>query len=345
MNYIVFITINKQTNEYYIGITNNEDTNYLGEGVWRYQASTYMYPKTLLQLAIKQYGQQSFVRCDLARYSDLGKAITRYTMLVSDWQPNMYAARHSQNLYKYYPIFQFDLNGKLIKKWKMAIDACSFYNTSIEKLMFAVDNRHTLAKSFWTCTDSICIDTYSTKPWNNALTTYIYDRDGNLSNAYITPQETSKELNIDINVVKDAIKNQHLVDNKYYITNKLVLHYKPKARRQYAKCPIYVYDTNCQLIKVVKGKELLRLLKQHSWQKISKACEQTGGWYDNYYLSFKKEPPMKRYFKVYNQNGDLIETTDDKEILITKYGLTKAEVERVIRGKKHQNNYVIYYCK
>lgn len=342
MNYIIFITINKQTNEYYIGLTTNEDLNYLGEGVQRYQASTYMYPKTLLQLAIKQYGQQNFIRCDLYKYSDKEKAIDKYLDTLAESGDNVYLPIVTDTS-KYKSINQFDTEGNLIKTWNMAVDACSFYNLSIEKLNFAVSDRHLLAKSLWSYQDKIDISQYSIKPWNNALTTYLYEKD-QLLRVFMTPNEVANYLNTDIKVVKDAIKNQHSI-NKYYITNKLVLKFIPKARRQYAKCPIYIYNRDAELVKVVKGKELLRFLKQHSWQKIQNACQNTGGWYDDYYLSFKQEPPMKRYFKIYDAVGNLLETTNDKETLITKYGLTKAQVERVIRGKKHQNNYVINYSK
>ena len=71
MKYIVYLTTNLKSkingiNRIYCGVHQTEDPSifdgYIGCGVYINQSSTYMYPKTPFQCAVKKYGTQSFKR-------------------------------------------------------------------------------------------------------------------------------------------------------------------------------------------------------------------------------------------------------------------------------------------
>ena len=71
MKYIVYLTTNLKSqingiNRIYVGVHKTENPSifdgYLGCGCYINQPSTYMYPKTPFQYAVKKYGVQSFRR-------------------------------------------------------------------------------------------------------------------------------------------------------------------------------------------------------------------------------------------------------------------------------------------
>lgn len=93
-----------------------------------------------------------------------------------------------------------------------------------------------------------------------------YNLDGKLTETYYSVNNCAEQLKLDVNFVKNCIKNQTLIDSKYYLSNKLYDIFNPKPRRQYAKIFIYVYK-NGKFIDKVKGKELMRLIKEHSWKR------------------------------------------------------------------------------
>lgn len=71
MKYIVYLTTNINSsingiNRIYIGVHQTENPEifdgYIGCGVYVNQPSTYMYPKTPFQYAVKKYGTNSFKR-------------------------------------------------------------------------------------------------------------------------------------------------------------------------------------------------------------------------------------------------------------------------------------------
>ena len=79
MKYIVYLTKNKKSvvnglNKIYIGVHQTEDPNifdgYLGCGCYVNQPSTYMYPKTPFQYAVKKYGVNAFERTVLFIYDN-----------------------------------------------------------------------------------------------------------------------------------------------------------------------------------------------------------------------------------------------------------------------------------
>ena len=83
MKYIVYMTTNfeskvNNTNKIYIGVHKTNDPNifdgYIGCGVYINKASTYMYPKTPFQYAVKKYGIKAFKRQTLFIFDNAKEA-------------------------------------------------------------------------------------------------------------------------------------------------------------------------------------------------------------------------------------------------------------------------------
>ena len=79
MKYIVYLTTNLKSEinghkKIYIGVHKTENPDifdgYIGCGVYINQPSTYMYPKTPFQYAVKKYGTGAFIRTVLYEYDN-----------------------------------------------------------------------------------------------------------------------------------------------------------------------------------------------------------------------------------------------------------------------------------
>lgn len=86
--YIVFVTTNIITNEYYFGIhyTNvNKYDFFIGSGIYTTDPYTYQFSKTPLQEAVKHYGVKNFLRSDFVQTKDKNKAISIYRQLMTEY--------------------------------------------------------------------------------------------------------------------------------------------------------------------------------------------------------------------------------------------------------------------
>ena len=154
MKYIVYSTKNLKSkingiNRVYIGVysvNNLEDKDYyLGCGCFINQASTYMYPKTPFQYAVKKYGVKSFEKTILYVYDTLDEALQKEKELLDEKFLNS-SHTYNASVCDYKPLYQFDLNGKFCKKWDSEI--FDFFGLPKEKFDYAVKNKYKLLNSF-----------------------------------------------------------------------------------------------------------------------------------------------------------------------------------------------------
>ena len=274
MKYIVYLTTNLKSqingiNRIYVGVHKTENPSifdgYIGCGCYINQPSTYMYPKTPFQYAVKKYGVQAFRREILFIFDNKQDAYNKEAEIVNiDFlkQAHTYNAclgGISYNNYK--PLYQFNLEGTLIKKWEYSIEAYEFYNVPMEKFEYAVHDKHPLFDSLWATQDSINLTEYSTKTWGEPKVTHLYSKDGKWLKEFISRKACAEYIGTKEEVIVKAIKQDSLVLKQYYVSDSLVDEIKPKARKQYAKSKIYVYDENSCLIGSGIGKEIMPIIQ------------------------------------------------------------------------------------
>ena len=160
----------------------------IGCGVYINQPSTYMYPKTPFQYAVKKYGTQSFKIEILFIYDTEKEAYKKEEEIVNidfikqDHVYNACLGGISGKPYK--TLYQFDLQGKLVKVWTLSKEAYEFYNIPIEKFEYAIHDKHPLVDSFWSTSPNIDVTEYSTKAWGSPEVTYLYTKNGKLVMGY-----------------------------------------------------------------------------------------------------------------------------------------------------------------
>ena len=360
MKYIVYLTINKKckvNDKYciYIGVhktlTENIFDGYLGCGVIANQPSTYMYPKSPFQYAVKKYGPKSFYRITLYEY-DLEedaykkeKEIVNEQFLKQSHVYNVAIGGELENRYK--PLYQFSFDGTLIKKWDSSKDAYDFYNYPSFKWDSAKRWKCAFLGYYWSTDETIDISDYTNK---NSNTTYLYDLNCKLIKEFFCQFDCGKYLNFNSGGLSRAIKNESLVLKKYYVSTTLVDLFIPKPRKQYKNETFYVYYKDGSYIGSYKGKEVMSAINLHSWSKMSYIFTHNKNWYKDYYLSFEKinKVPSKVFsnsisISIYNLSGDLIEECPSIKYVKDKYKIPAHKLKNIQLGNKYYENYIIKY--
>ena len=363
MKYIVYLTTNLKSqingiNRIYVGVHKTEDPSifdgYLGCGCYINQPSTYMYPKTPFQYAVKKYGVRSFRREILFIFDNKQDAYNKEAEIVNiDFlkQAHTYNAclgGISYNNYK--PLYQFTLDGVLIKKWDYSIEAYEFYNVPMEKFEYAIHDKHPLFDSLWATQDNINLTEYSTKTWGEPKVTHLYSKEGKWLKEFLSRKECADYIGTKEEVIVKAIKQDSLVLKQYYVSDSLVDEIKPKARKQYAKSKIYVYNENSELIGFGIGKEVMPLIREHSWQVIRDAFRYKKGWYKNFYLSMQEidKVPERQSgngikIDVYTKYGDFIETLNTVKEVREKYNVPSSKIKNIEQGNRYFKDWIFKY--
>ena len=338
MKYQIFITTCTKSqvnglNRILIGL-HEASTDYLGEGVYASQASSFMYPKTPFQEAVKHYGINAFVKTVLLESEDYNYLYNIYRYILNE---DMIKQSHVYNWQEasFQPdIYQFDQKGNFIKKWNTEI--IDFYGLPYNRYLQAVECGGYLLNSYWSFSPNLF---NMGKPMQIV---FKYNLDGKLTNEYYSIEDCAKKLHLDMEFVRNAIKNQVLIDNKFYLSNKLYELFNAKPRRQYAKVFVYVYKKG-RFIDKVKGKELMRLIKEHSWKKIAKAFDENHGYYEDYQMTLQP----RVLINLYSLDSSYIETFYDEYSFIEKYNVTKKEMNQIQHGNKYFRDYIVKYnsCK
>lgn len=363
MKYIVYLTKNKKStingvNKIYIGVhkTNDPGTfdGYLGCGVYVNQPSTYMFPKTPFQYAVKKYGVSAFERTVLFIYNTEQEAYQKEAELVNQdfiRQSFTYnACPGGVCNHNYKALYQFTLQGELVKYWDCSYDAYEFFNSTIKEFNYAVQDKHPLKGFLWSTSKEIDITTYSTKNWGSPKETHLYNKEGKWINSFYSRKECGEFLGISKDAISRAVINQRLVNNQYYVSNKLVDEFIPKARKQYINQLIYVYNENSTLIGSGIGKQIMPIIGIHSWKQINDIFRYYGGWYKTFWLSLEPvdhvEPRTvhnKIKVDVYDKYGNFIETIDSIKEVREKYNVPSAKIKNIEMGNRYFGNYIFKY--
>ena len=196
--FIVYQTTNLKNSRIFIGIHKTSEPykfdGYIGDGVNVKDNSTYMYPKTPFQFAVKKYGVKSFRRSILHVFSNVELAYKRLKEIVTEDFINQ-----SDNYNCFIPkfklkkIYQFDKDGNLIKEWDSIFDIIEF---PVQYLINAIEQKYYYKGSYWSYENSI--NNYSKINFSRKV--YKYNKDGKCLAMYNTIQIAAKENNTTIEI-------------------------------------------------------------------------------------------------------------------------------------------------
>ena len=366
MKYIVYLTTNLKSkingiNRIYIGVHQTKDPSifdgYIGCGCWVNQPSTYKFPKTPMQYAVKKYGTSAFKREILFICNDKESAYEKEAELVTlDFikQDHVYNAclGGNEDWYLGRTIYQFDFQGNLLKKWDYAVEAYEFYNIPREKFNYAIFDKHPLLDSYWAVTNTIDITEYQTQVWGEPKVTHLYSKSGKWLKEFISRKECGKYIGVEEANICSAIKRESLINNKYYVSDKLVDEFIPKPRKQYSKMTFYIYH-NYKYIGSCVGKEILNIIDEHSWIKVRDCLRSQRGWIKDFYISLTQIPeskiPKKRIgngisVNIYDKYGNFIETIYSIKEVKDKYNVPASKIKNIQLGDRYYKDLIFKYC-
>lgn len=363
MKYIVYLTTNLKSkingiNRIYVGVHSTENPEifdgYIGCGVKVQQASSYMYPKSAFQYAVKKYGVDAFRREVLYIFDNEEDAYKKESEIVTE---DFIKQDHVYNMVvggmledRYLPLYQFDLDGNLVKKWDNSKDAYEFYSLPRRKFDSPKRNKSIFMGYYWSTNPQIDINEYSKKTLNNP--TYLYSKNGKLLKEFDSQTECAKYISYDNGELSRAIKNQTLVKKEYYVSNRLIDEFKPKSRNNYIDRVYYVYNVNGEFISECKGKELMKIIDLHSWDKVNHIFTKNNNWYKDFYVSFEpvEKVPNKKVgngigIDVYDKYGTFIEHINTIKETREKYNIPSSKMKNIQYGNKYFGNYIFKYSK
>ena len=364
MKYIVYLTTNLKSkingiNRIYVGVHKTQNPEifdgYIGCGVYINQPSTYMYPKTPFQYAVKKYGVNSFKR-DILYIFDLKedaynkeKEIVDIDFLKQEHVYNACLGGISYNNYK--SLYQFDLSGNLIKKWDFSIEAYEFYNLPMEKFEYAIHDKHPLIDCLWSSKEQIDISEYTTQSWGEPKVTHLYSKNGKWIKEFPSRKECAEFIGSTEQAVCKGITQQSLILKQYYVSDKMVDEFKPKARKQHISSTFFVYKEDGSFVGNYFGKDIMNVLGEHSWQKILDCLRYKSGWYKDFYISeeepIKTLPEKPNYHgvrvDVYTKYGEFIETLTSVKLVKEKYNVPSSKIKNIQLGDRYYGNYIFKY--
>lgn len=350
MKYIVYCTTCTENGKIYIGVHKTENPEvfdgYIGNGLeigWSIKN-----PKTAFQYAVKKYGYSKFKRNILYIFDNEQEAYNKEREIVTlefikrkDNYNTALGGRHSGACFK--TLYQYDLEGNLIKEWISVESAIKFFNCNSNRFNMVVAEKRSAFNSYWTYEyhNKLDISKYS-KSFHDCIT-YQYALTGELIRIF--------------NSIKEIIEVYPEFDRKSI------------AQCRSSKIPLggfYFVSEDVNIINVIKTRELvLNLtdksiskykngLRVHTYSSISKAARENkissntikksiknneGIWsygYSETFQNAKTPKPIKVY--QYDLNNNLIKTWNS----LAQCQKVFPKAKMVIKGERHQTGGFIF---
>ena len=223
MKYIVYLTTNKVNNKIYIAVHSTENPNifdgYIGCGANIYFPNTYNKGKTHLHNAILKYGTSAFHRITLREFDSLEDALDLESWLVTD----SFVKRvdtYNMIVGGGYPpilnkkIYQFDLEGNIIKEWDSITSITKHYNCNKDRIAMAIKDKRSFDNCYWDTKNSIDISKYRLSSRGYV---FQYNKDGNLLNTFESASQAALKLDITRDAIVSAVFNRTLCSGYYFL--------------------------------------------------------------------------------------------------------------------------------
>lgn len=356
MKYIVYQTINTVNNKIYIGVHETENPEifdgYIGCGCRVNIPSSYQFPRSPFQQALKKYGVSKFKRSTLYIFDTLEEAYNKEKEIVTydfirrkdtyNSQLGGYGGGYILN-----PVNQFDLNGKYLKTWNTIKAAANFYNLSHTSIMNAIKFKSSSNKYFWSYSNIIDITKYTVQQRCRC-----YKYDGNtykFIESYESEAEAARVNSTSPQSIHRGIQSGYKVSGNYY-SNKIYDMYEPKVKLSLKKTTVYVYTLNGEYITSLYGtSEICEYFKIKSCNSITRAIRAN--------LPYKEYQVKLEYFDKVNavvnrrsiakkiiqltETGDFIKEFNTVTEAIKLYG---TGVQKVLKGQqKHCKHFIFRY--
>lgn len=356
--YIIYQTINLVNNKIYVGRHRVEDISvfdgYIGNGVNINYPSSYMNPKYAFQFAVKKYGTKNFRRSTLYIFDTEQEAIDKEAEIVNDNfinRPDTYnmilgGGGMKPEGYSTKKIYQFDVDGNLIKEWDNCYDIAEFFNTWKETIYSTIKHKHRFLGYYWSYENKIDITQYCSPQIPQKV--YKYSKEGKLLNIYDSMYIAAKENGYKLCELSNRIKEKALTKGFYYDT-KLVDEYVPKQKISIKGKTLYLYNKDGSFYKEMKTEDIMNNFNIEN-RRICQIIKTHALINNTYLVSLTKQDFIEPYkekntpvkIQLFNGTGELIDTCDSIMIACKKYNLDSNAIRKCLRGtQKTTKGYIV----
>jgi len=358
--YIVYQTININNNKIYVGVHKTKDPSifdgYIGNGVNIYHPSTYVKPKYPFQYAVKKYGTSSFRRSvlyifdnDKMAYNKEAEIVNEEFIKRSDTYNVILSGKIHPTYYIRSCIYQFDLQGNLVKKWNDIYDVSEFLCTWKESVYSAIRHKSRLYNFYWSYSDSINLSEYSSP--NESRKVYQYNKDGKCIAIYNTIGEAARYNNVQPGHIITYIKAGTFSKGEYFYSYELYDEYVSKPRLDLKGKTLYLYDLDGNFIKSEFIVDFKREFDIHTYKEISNIILNKSSLKGfqirlEYTETIEKYSPKnkKRAVEVYTIDGSLVGEFESVTLACKTLKLDSSTVSKILRGvAKTTKGYTIKY--
>ena len=334
MKYIVYLTKNLVNDKIYIGVHGTENPykfdGYLGNGVYTNSPKTYQCRKTAFQCAVAKYGIKNFKRTVLKIFDTLEDALDLEAWLVTkdfiertDVYNTTIGGGLPPKLNK--PIYQYDLNGSLIKEWKSIKTITDYYKVNKDRIRMVINDKRSFEMSYWSEIKYLQLDIKEYRPSSRGSIRQ-YNTQGIFLNSFKNTTEAAKILDIDRQKITNAIYGKYSISGYWFLKEgESIEDYLNGGIKKNPK--VYQYDLNGQFIREFNNISDIKKILKINKNNLKRAIKNNNN-IENYYWSYDK------FNNILLENPELEQKTPKKVYQYTLEGDFVKEWESITACKK-----------
>lgn len=355
--FIVYCTTCRINNKIYIGVhkTTNPEIfdNYVGDGVYITQPSTYKYGKTIFQRAVNKYGVKNFIRKVLAVFDDEDDAYSLEADIVneeflkrSDVYNMVLGGNGGDRGLNAKPCYQYTLNGEYIRSFSNRQEASRFVNKGFTTIKRAIKEKIKAGDWYWSEEKVDKLDLSLYKTTTNRIPVFQYSITGEYDCCYESISDAARCNNTSISELRKAYLLGIALNNKQF-SLEFSLQFSTAKLEQLKQSKVYLYKVTGEFIKEFNnskalGKYLNTKSDLFKYIRLGKVFK------DKYQFSFEKVPslpdrsikrPASRKIAQYDLQGNLVQTFNTISECVKIYG---TGVKHCLSGRNHQSKGYTY---
>lgn len=244
-------------------------------------------------------------------------------------------------------IYQFDINGNLIKEWESFASAADTLGISRSAIFFANRCKYCTLDSFWSTQKEIDISEFTKLKHREC---YKYDSEGNFVAHFDTIADAAKDANTTMNHIKDAMDYGGIYHNYYYsdklYDDKFTGFMRPLIHKQV----LYIYDLDGNFVRELQPCDIKSFFNIKYYQSLNNAYLRDKI-YKGYQISLEyvdrlphkhNKTSNPKPVLCYTLDGYFVEEFPSIKQASLKYGNA---VEKVVHGQLKQTNGCIFKYK
>lgn len=261
MKVIVYKTINDVNNFEYIGVHEEDGSDYFGNGCYHSKKSSYSNKiPTYFRSAVNKYGHEHFHRITLKEFDNYQDALDLERWLVDeeyikreDTYNTTLGGGLPPNLRK--PIYQYTLDGKYKAEWPSVKTIVDFYSVNKDRVRMVIKDRRSLMGYYWSDIKQDKIDITFYRPSARGII-FKYTPNGNLLCRFRNMTEAARADNLKSEDIQNYNKRHMLLNGFYYLreADDIKEFLKGCLTDKETRKPIYKYSLNGNYIAAFKNK-------------------------------------------------------------------------------------------